>query len=100
MVAPQLFKDPSQQDTWLVSLQDDASFHQAALSRQLWGLQRRPATAKAEMLMSKEVQLAAAITPGGFALPQNLNLMRSDPGNSARSVGLAIVLAHTDDTVA
>jgi hypothetical protein len=27
--SPQLLKDPSQQDTWLVSLQDDASFHQA-----------------------------------------------------------------------
>jgi hypothetical protein len=27
--SPQLLKDPSQQDTWLVSLQDDASFHEA-----------------------------------------------------------------------
>jgi hypothetical protein len=64
------------------------------------GLQRRPAAARDEILMSKEMQLCAAVAPRRFALPQNLNLMSSDPGNSARSVGLASVVAHPDDTVA
>jgi hypothetical protein len=50
--------------------------------------------------MSKEMQLRAAIAPGGFALPQHLNLMSSDADDRTRSAGLAIVLAHTDDTVA
>jgi len=53
-----------------------------------------------EFHMSKVVQLRAAIAPRGFALPQHLNLMSSDAGNRAGSAGLAIVLAHPNDTVA
>jgi len=71
-----------------------------ALSRRLWGLQRRPAAAKDEFLVSKEVQLRAAVAPRGFALPQHLNLMSSDAGNRTGPPALAIVLAHPDDTVA
>jgi hypothetical protein len=51
-------------------------------------------------LMSKVVQLRAAIAPGGFVLPQHLNLMSSDAGNCAQSAGRAIVLAHPNDAVA
>jgi hypothetical protein len=50
--------------------------------------------------MSKEVQFGAAVAPGGFALPQHLNLMSSDADDRATSVGLASVVAHPDDTVA
>jgi hypothetical protein len=52
-----------------------------------------------EFLLSKAVQLRAAIAPRGFALPKHLNLMSSDAGNRAGSAGLAIVLAHPDDKV-
>ena len=51
-------------------------------------------------LMSKEVQVRAAVAPCGFARPQHLNLMSSDAGNRTGSAGPAIVLAHPDDTVA
>jgi hypothetical protein len=50
--------------------------------------------------MSKVMQLCAAISPRGFALPQHLHLMSRDAGDRARSVGLAIVLADPDDAVA
>jgi len=76
------------------------AFTMLALSRRLWGLQRRPAAAKDGFLVSKEVQLRAAVAPRGFALPQHLNLMSSDAGNRTGSAALAIVLAHPDDTVA
>jgi hypothetical protein len=59
-----------------------------------------PAAAKDEILMSKVVQLRAAVPFRGFALPQHLNLMSGDAGNRTGSAGLAIVLAHPDDTVA
>ena len=91
----QLLRDPSQQDTWFVSLPSSL-----ALSRRLWGLQRRPAAAQDEFLVSKEEQLPAAVAPRGFALPQHLNLMSSDAGNRTGSAGLASVPAHPDDTVA
>jgi hypothetical protein len=61
--------------SWLVL---SAPAARQALSRRLWGLQRWPATAKDEILMSKEVQSGPAIAPGEFALPQHLNLMSSD----------------------
>ena len=76
------------------------AFTMLALSRRLWGLQRRPAAAKDEFLVSKVVQLRAAIAPWGFALPQHLNLMSSDAGNRAGSAGLAIVLTRPNDAVA
>jgi hypothetical protein len=69
-------------------------------ARRLRGSQRRPAAAKDVILMSKVVQLRAAIAFRGFALPQNLNLMSSDADDRATSVGLASVVAHPDDTVA
>jgi hypothetical protein len=50
--------------------------------------------------MSKVMQLRAAISPRGFALPQHLHLMSRDAGNSTQSVGLAILLANPDDAVA
>lgn len=53
-----------------------------------------------EFHVSKVVQLRAAISPRGFALPQHLHLMSRDAGNRARSVVLAIVLANPDDAVA
>src|SRR5215831_21244466 len=76
------------------------AFTMLALSRRLWGLQRRLAAAKDEFLVSKVVQLRAAIAPRGFALPQHLNLMSSDAGNRAGSAGLAIILALPNDAVA
>ena len=54
---------------------------------------------KDEFLMSKVVQLRAAVAPCGFALPQHLNLMSSDADDRAGSAGLVIVLAHPDDAV-
>jgi hypothetical protein len=53
-----------------------------------------------EFLMSKIVQLRAAVTPRSFAGPQYLNLMSSDADDRAGSAGLAIFPAHSDDTVA
>ena len=53
----------------------------------------------AEFLMSKVVQLRAAVAPCGFVLPQHLNLMSSDADDRAGSAGLVIVLAHPDDAV-
>jgi hypothetical protein len=53
-----------------------------------------------EFLVSKVVQLRAAVAPRGFALPSHLNLMSSDADDHAGSAGLAIVLARPDDTVA
>src|SRR5262245_23983899 len=41
-----------------------------------------------EFLLSKAVQLRAAVAPRGFALPKHLNLMSSDAGNRAGSAGL------------
>ena len=52
-----------------------------------------------EFLMSKVVQLRAAVAPRSFALPQHLNLMGSDADDRAGSAGLATVLAHPDDSV-
>jgi hypothetical protein len=43
--------------------------------------------------MSKVVQLRAAVAPRTFALPKDLNLMSSDAGDRAGSLGLAIVPA-------
>jgi hypothetical protein len=63
-------------------------------------LQRRAAAAKEEILMSKVVQLRAAVAFRGYALPQHLNLMSSDADDRTTSVGLASVVAHPDDTVA
>jgi hypothetical protein len=63
-------------------------------------LQRRPAAAKDVILMSKIVQLRAAVAFRGFALPQHLNLMSSDADDRATSDGLASVVAHPNDTVA
>ena len=70
------------------------------IAKRLRGLQRRPAATKDEILMSKVVQLRAAVAFRSYALPQHLNLMSSDPEDRTGSAGLAIVLAHTDDTVA
>ena len=53
-----------------------------------------------EFLMSKIVQLRAAVAPRSFVLPQHLNLMSSDADDRATSVGLASAVAHPDDTVA
>ena len=52
-----------------------------------------------EFVMSKVVQLRAAVAPCGFVLPQHLNLMSSDADDRAESAGLEIVLAHPDDAV-
>ena len=49
--------------------------------------------------MSKVVQLRAAVAPRSLALPQHLNMMRSDADDRAGSAGLATVLAHPDDSV-
>ena len=54
---------------------------------------------KDEFLMSKVVQLRAAVALRVFALPQHLNLMSSDADDRAGSAGLVIVLAHPDDAV-
>jgi hypothetical protein len=70
------------------------------IAERLRGLQRRPAAAKDEILVSKVVQLRAAVAFRGYALPQHLNLMSSDADDRATSVGLASVVAHPDDTVA
>jgi len=50
-------------------------------------------------LMSKVMQLRAAVAPCGFVLPQHLNLVSSDADDRAGSAGLAIVLAHPNDAV-
>src|SRR5262245_41040306 len=59
----------------------------------------RAGTLRREFLMSKVVQLRAAVALRGFALPQHLNLMSSDADDHAGSAGLVIVLAHPDDAV-
>jgi hypothetical protein len=59
----------------------------------------RAGTLRREFLMSKVVQLRAAVALRGFALPQHLNLMSSDADDRAGSAGLVIVLAHPDDAV-
>jgi hypothetical protein len=59
----------------------------------------RAGTLRHELLMSKVVQLRAAVALRGFALPQHLNLMSSDADDRAGSAGLVIVLAHPDDAV-
>jgi hypothetical protein len=46
-----------------------------------------------ELLMSKVVQLRAAIAPRGFVLPKHLN------DAVARSAGLIIVFTDPDDAV-
>jgi hypothetical protein len=70
------------------------------IAKRLRRLQRRPAATKDEILMSKVVQLRAAVAFRSYALPQHLNLMSSDADDRATSVGLASVVAHPDDTVA
>jgi len=77
-----------------------ASSHEAGAFEVVMGLAARVRHRGDEFHMSKVVQLRAAIAPRGFALPQHLNLMSSDAGNRAGSAGLAIVLAHPNDTVA
>ena len=50
-------------------------------------------------LMSKVVQLRAAVAPRGFVLPQDLNLVSSDADDRAGPAGLAIVFANPNDAV-
>src|SRR5262249_2002261 len=59
----------------------------------------RAGTLRHELLMSKVVQLRAAVALRGFALPQHINLRSSDAEDRAGSAGLVIVLAHPDDAV-
>ena len=51
-----------------------------------------------DFLMSKVVQLRAAVAPCGF-VPQHLNLMSGDADDRAGSAELVIALALPDDAV-
>jgi hypothetical protein len=76
-----------------------ANFRVAGAFEEVLGCAARLRRRGDKFLMSKVVQLRAAVAPRSFALPQHLNLMGSDADDRAGSAGLATVLAHPDDSV-